>query len=109
MIETLRILGWALWPALSASGATGLVVGLATCSDAGTGRGGRIAVASALLAAAAGVAASLFASLPGRPGLWLDIALSLGAAYAVGCTLGCLVRRGLGLVTGTVDAKTAVE
>ena len=109
MIETVRILAWALWPALSAAAATGFVVGLATCAEAGSGRGGRIAFASAVLAAGAGVAASVLALLPGRPGLWLDIALALGAGYVLGCILGCVARRALGFAAGTVPAKTSVE
>jgi len=38
------------------------------------------------------VAAALTRVVPGRPGYWLDLGLSMFACYLIGCTLGSLLR-----------------
>ena len=39
--------------------------------------------------------AALFAILPGRPGLWLELGLLLFTAYIIGCCLGCWLRQAI--------------
>jgi hypothetical protein len=58
-------------------------------------RAGRAAAIATALIYATGLAAAAAHAIPGRGGLWLDMALLLGAAYGAGCALAC----GLGRVS----------
>lgn len=82
-----------LWPVAAGAFGLGLVFGalggpgLASVSGSVGGR------AAALLLLAAAIGASALRLVPGRFGLWLDIALVVSVPYAAGCLLGALVRR----------------
>lgn len=84
-----------LWWAVAAASLLGLLFG----GIGGPGRGslssGRASRLGAvgLLAAAAGVA--WLGLLPGRPGLWLEAAVLVGAGYAAGTFAASAVRAGL--------------
>jgi predicted flap endonuclease-1-like 5' DNA nuclease len=79
-----------------AAAAIGLVVGASTCAAKrleGERPDPRAAWPFlAIFLYVLGVAAALLKLLPGRAGLWLEAALLLGAAYLIGCVLGCLLR-----------------
>lgn len=81
------------WPSLAAAAA----LGLAFVAIGGPGRGlfaSRTWVGLAALAGAAGgLVASWSGLVEGRPGLWLDLAAPLIAAYAAGCVAGNGLRR----------------
>ncbi len=71
--------------------ALGLVVGFVTCEP---GRAGSLRgwPKPALVLYGVGLAAAVLQVLPGRYGFWLETALLLGAAYVLGCLLGCLLQ-----------------
>ena len=81
------------WPSLAAAAALGFIV----AAIGGSGRGSvgnrtwfwRTALAAAL----AGLVLSWTGLVEGRPGLWLDIAAPVVAAYTIGCLAGAAIRR----------------
>lgn len=81
----------ALWPGLAAALALGLAIGALT----GFPRMRATIVASALALVALALLGALAASgtVPGRAGLWVEIAATVLACYLAGCALGALGRR----------------
>ncbi|MGY2050445.1 hypothetical protein [Methylobacterium sp. JK268] len=79
-----------LWPFCAAA----LLVGGAVGWFAGrpTGRGARVSALALALLTAAAVGAAASGLVPGRAGLWVEIAALLLVPYAAGCALGALPR-----------------
>src|SRR3979411_797189 len=75
------------WGWLLASLLLGLAMGWIAVVHRGQGVSGRRARWLAVLAAAL-VAAALARVVPGRPGYWLDLGLSMFALYLAGCAVG---------------------
>jgi hypothetical protein len=75
VIEVARAILLPLWPAVRPAGFWG-----------------RLGVILALFALAGAGALAILGRVPGRAGLWLEIALAIGSAYLVGCTLGSVLR-----------------
>ncbi|WP_232631221.1 hypothetical protein [Methylobacterium sp. Leaf118] len=80
-----------LWPGLAVALALGLAVGGLIGLPRSRGSLGAAVALALALAALAGIA--VLAALPGRPGLWAEIAALVGAAYGAGCGLGGIGRR----------------
>lgn len=82
-----------IWPALLLAGGAGLMFTWL----GGPGRVTPGALPSVRLGAATllgtGVVLVALGAVPGRTGLWLDIAVLLGAAYAAGAVLGAALGR----------------
>lgn len=95
MIASLRFLFDHLWPMLAAGFGLGICVGVATCSPRPAAILSRLALTFWAVLVAAGATASALGWLPGRHGLWLDSAVLLVVAYAIGCLCGCAIRRAL--------------
>jgi hypothetical protein len=79
------------WGWLLASLLLGLGVGWIAVVQRGEGVSRSTARWLALLVAAL-VAAALARVVPGRPGYWLDLGLTMFALYLVGCTIGSGLR-----------------
>ena len=79
------------WGWLLASALLGLAMGWIAVVHRGQGVSKRTAVWLAALAAAL-VAAALAQLIPGRPGYWLDLGLTMFAVYLVGCAVGSWLR-----------------
>ena len=79
------------WGWLLASGLLGLAMGWIAVVHRGQGVSKRTAAWLAALAAAL-VAAALLRLIPGRPGYWLDLGLTMFAVYLVGCAVGSWLR-----------------
>jgi hypothetical protein len=79
------------WGWLLASALLGLAMGWIAVVHRGQGVSKRTARWLAALAAAL-VAAALAQLIPGRPGYWLDLGLTMFAVYLVGCALGSWLR-----------------
>lgn len=83
------------WLLLAA--ALGILVAWITCSRRGEGWGG---ITPWLILLALGAVAVLAQLLPQRPGLWVEVATLMLAAYLVGCCIGCLLGRTFGKSLG---------
>jgi hypothetical protein len=79
------------WGWLLASTLLGLAIGWIAVVHRGQGVSKRAARWLAALAAAL-VAAALAQLIPGRPGYWLDLGLTMFAVYLVGCAVGSWLR-----------------
>ena len=79
------------WGWLLASALLGLAMGWIAVVQRGHGVSKRAAWWLALLAAAL-VASALAHVIPGRPGYWLDLGLTMFAIYLVGCAVGSWLR-----------------
>jgi hypothetical protein len=79
------------WGWLLASALLGLAMGWIAVVHRGQGVSKRTARWLAALAAAL-VAAALAQLIPGRPGYWLDLGLTMFAVYLVGCAVGSWLR-----------------
>jgi hypothetical protein len=79
------------WGWLLASALLGLAMGWIAVVHRGQGVSKRTARWLAVLAAAL-VAAALAQLIPGRPGYWLDLGLTMFAVYLVGCAVGSWLR-----------------
>jgi uncharacterized membrane protein YjjP (DUF1212 family) len=79
------------WGWLLASTLLGLAMGWIAVVHRGQGVSKRTARWLAALAAAL-VAAALARLIPGRPGYWLDLGLTMFAVYLVGCAVGSWLR-----------------
>lgn len=101
-----------LWPWVVAAIVLGVVVGALTGRPPRPGETARAGIAADLLAwtlaavLAAGTAAAILHWLRGRHGLWLDMALTMTAAYVLGCGIGALARRLGGGADGRVEQPT---
>ncbi|NNM75205.1 hypothetical protein [Enterovirga aerilata] len=90
MIEALRAVLLPLWPALAAAAILGLPFGLVGWRERPAGFWGRLGLILAVLGLAGAAALAATGRVPGRPGLWLEIALAVTFAYLAGCVLGAL-------------------
>lgn len=80
------------WLPLLLSGLIGIMIGWATCGRAKAGGSWKSSwLPLGILAAIAGVFAAVQMVLPGRYGLWLEVALMMFAAYLAGCCISCLI------------------
>ena len=79
------------WGWLLASGLLGLAMGWIAVVHRGRGVSKPTARWLAALVAAL-VAAALAQLIPGRPGYWLDLGLTMFAVYLVGCAVGSWLR-----------------
>jgi hypothetical protein len=79
------------WGWLLASALLGLGMGWIAVVHRGQGVSKRTVRWLAVLAAAL-VAAALAQLVPGRPGYWLDLGLTMFAVYLVGCAVGSWLR-----------------
>ena len=79
------------WGWLLASLLLGLAMGWIAVVHRGQGVSKRTSRWLAVLAAAL-VAAALARVIPGRPGYWLDLGLSMFAVYLFGCAVGSRLR-----------------
>ena len=79
------------WGWLLAALLLGLAMGWIAVVHRGQGVSKRAARWLAALAAAL-VAAALAQLIPGRPGYWLDLGLTMFAVYLVGCAVGSWLR-----------------
>jgi hypothetical protein len=79
------------WGWLLASGLLGLAMGWIAVVHRGQGVSTRTMGWLAALTAAL-VAAALAQLVPGRPGYWLDLGLTMFAVYLVGCAVGSWLR-----------------
>ena len=79
------------WGWLLASALLGLAMGWIAVVHRGQGVSKRTVRWLAVLAAAL-VAAALAQLVPGRPGYWLDLGLTMFAVYLVGCAVGSWLR-----------------
>jgi uncharacterized membrane protein YjjP (DUF1212 family) len=79
------------WGWLLASLLLGLAMGWIAVVHRGQGVSKRTSRWLAVLAAAL-VAAALARVIPGRPGYWLDLGLSMFAVYLFGCAIGSWLR-----------------
>jgi hypothetical protein len=79
------------WGWLLASGLLGLAMGWIAVVHRGRGVSKRTARWLAALVAAL-VAVALAQLIPGRPGYWLDLGLTMFAVYLVGCAVGSWLR-----------------
>src|SRR6266403_331409 len=79
------------WGWLLASLLLGLAMGWIAVVHRGQGVSKRTARWVALLVAAL-VAAALARVIPGRPGYWLDLGLTMFASYLFGCAVGSWLR-----------------
>jgi uncharacterized membrane protein YjjP (DUF1212 family) len=79
------------WGWLLASLLLGLAMGWIAVVHRGQGVSKRTSRWLAVLAAAL-VAAALARVVPGRPGYWLDLGLSMFAVYLFGCAVGSWLR-----------------
>ena len=82
--------------ALALVSGLGLVIGWATCASEPPSRAGRLAALAAGLAYLGALVVAVAGWAPGRAGLWLEIALGVGGAYAIGAALGGLAGARLG-------------
>lgn len=82
-----------LWLALAV--AAGLGLGFSVVFGAGSGlpSARQDVRLGAILVLLAGGLLSVLEVVPGRPGLWLDIAVLCAAAYALGIATGAVLRR----------------
>lgn len=91
----MMVLAERLWPAIAVAG----VLGLLLTAFIGRGRSSLSAsrlVAGLALAALAGAGVVVWLGIvPGRPGLWVETAVLVLAAYAAGSVFGALIRRAL--------------
>jgi hypothetical protein len=92
VIEIARAILLPLWPALAGAFALGLAFGFAGWRERPAGFWGRLGVILVLLAGLGGVALAVLGRVPGRAGLWIELALAIAAAYLVGCVLGSTSR-----------------
>ena len=92
MIEATRAILVPLWPALAAAGLLGLPFGWLGWRAQPAGFLGRLGLILALVALVGGVSLAALGRVPGRPGLWLDIALATALAHFCGCILGSILR-----------------
>ncbi len=92
MTEAIRVILLPLWPALAAAAVLGVPFGWLGWREQAAGFLGRLGLILAVVALAGGGALALLGRIPGRPGLWLEIALATALAYLVGCILGSVVR-----------------
>jgi len=79
------------WGWLLASGLLGFAMGWIAVVHRGRGVSKRTARWLAALVAAL-VAVALAQLIPGRPGYWLDLGLTMFAVYLVGCAVGSWLR-----------------
>ena len=79
------------WGWFLASGLLGLAMGWIAVVHRGRGVSKRTARWLAALVAAL-VAVALAQLIPGRPGYWLDLGLTMFAVYLVGCAVGSWLR-----------------
>lgn len=79
-----------LWPGLAASLALGLAIG--ALAGVPRGRATRIAAGLPLLALGLLLGLAGLDTVPGRAGLWIEIAALVLACYLAGCSLGALAR-----------------
>ena len=79
------------WGWLLASGLLGLAMGWIAVVHRGRGVSKRTARWLAALVAAL-VAVALAQVIPGRPGYWLELGLTMFAVYLVGCAVGSWLR-----------------
>ena len=79
------------WGWLAASLLLGLAMGWIAVVHRGQGVSKATAWWLAALAAAL-VAVALARAIPGRPGYWLDLGLTMFALYLAGCTVGSWLR-----------------
>ena len=92
MTEAIRAILLPLWPALAAAAVLGVPFGCLGWREKAAGFSGRLGLILAVVALAGGGALALLGQVPGRPGLWLEIALATALAYLAGCILGSIVR-----------------
>ena len=92
MIEIARAILLPLWPALAGAFAVGLPFGFAGWRERPAGFWGRLGVILVFVAAVGGVTLAVLGRVPGRGGLWLELALAIAAAYLVGGILGSTLR-----------------
>lgn len=90
------------WGWLLGSLLLGLAMGWIAVVHRGQGVSKPIARWLAALAAAL-VAAALAHVVPGRPGYWLDLGLTMFALYLIGCAIGSWLRDRV--VSGSAPAK----
>ena len=93
MIEAIRALLLPLWPALAAAAVLGLPFGWLGWRERAPGFAGRLGLILAVVVIAGGIVLAALGRVPGRPGLWLEIALATTVAYLAGCILGSILRR----------------
>jgi len=96
--------GW-----LAAALAMGLVVGWRTYSDAPRRNWLDGWIIWGALVFAAGVVVAVLKLLPGRYGLWLEIALLMSASYIIGCFLGGSLKTLLGAHEPRSAARAAAD
>ena len=92
MTEAMRALVLPLWPALLAALVVGMPFGWLGWREQGPAFWGRLGLLLVAVSLAGGVALAALGRVPGRPGLWLDIALATALAYLAGCLLGSVLR-----------------
>jgi hypothetical protein len=88
MIDSVRAILLPLWPALAAAIVLGVPFGWLGWRERSPGFSGRLGLILAVVALLGGAVLAFLGRVPGRPGLWLDIALATGLAYLSGCILG---------------------
>lgn len=89
----MRILLQHLWPALAVAGVLGLGFSVVFGAGSGLPSARQDVRLAAILALLTGGLLSVLELVPGRPGLWLDIAVLCALAYALGVALGAGLRR----------------
>ncbi len=92
MTEIAKAILLPLWPALAAGFAAGLPFGIAGWRERSTGFWGRLGLILVLVTLAGAGVLAVLGRVPGRAGLWLEIALAIAAAYLAGCMLGSILR-----------------
>ena len=80
-----------LWPGLALAGLLGLGFSVVFGRGYGLPSARLEVVVGAVLLLGVGLLLSWFQTVPGRPGLWLDIAVLLCLAYAIGTALGLAI------------------
>ena len=93
MMEAARAILLPLWPALAAAALLGLPFGWLGWRERPAGFAGRLGLILATVVTAGGIVLGVLGRVPGRPGLWLEIALATTLAYVAGCILGSIARR----------------
>lgn len=84
-----------VWPGLVLAFTLGAVVGFATLGEHRPRRLGRLAITVGAILLVGSLVAAVLQEVPGRAGLWLEVALVLAGTYLAGCAAGALTGRAL--------------